>query len=103
MCKQMSTLMSFLLAKPLHSKYITLLQSDRVDRSGSTKWLQQQQHLYILYLYPLCLRYKTRSLPQGCIRPRSRIATFCMHVTAVYRVCEQAEETILHLLSTAPH
>ena len=37
--------MSSLLSKPLHNKYITLLQSDSVpDRSGSTTWLQQHLH-----------------------------------------------------------
>ena len=42
--EQLSTLKSSLLSKPLHGKYTTLLQSDSVDGSGSSKWLQQHLH-----------------------------------------------------------
>ena len=42
--KQMSMLMSALFYKPLHGKYIILLQSDDVDKPGSARWLWQHLH-----------------------------------------------------------
>ena len=94
--RQLSALTSSLLSKPLHGKYITLLQSDSIDKLGSCKWLQQHLHsesestMFAIQDQVIATRvYEAR------IMKKNIPSLLC-------RVCGQAEETILHLLSSCP-
>ena len=94
--KQLSILMSSLISKPLHGKYITLLQCGDVDKPGSARWLQQHLH--------------SESESTVCAIQDQVIATRVYEVkimgkrlpSLMCRVCGQAEETIIHLLSSCP-
>ena len=88
--------MSSLISKPLHGKYITLLQCGDVDKPGSARWLQQHLH--------------SESESTVCAIQDQVIATRVYEVkimgkhlpSLMCRVCGQAEETIVHLLSSCP-
>ena len=94
--EQLSTLKSSLLSNPLHGKYTTLLQSDSVDASGSSKWLQQHLHSEsestVLAIQDQVIAIRVY---EGKIMNKSIPSLLC-------RVYGQAEETILHLLSSCP-
>ena len=87
---------SSLLSKPLHGKYATLLQSDSVDGSGSSKWLQQHLHSEsestVIAIQDQVIATRVY---EAKIMNKSIPSLLC-------RVCGQAEETILHLLSSCP-
>ena len=94
--KQPSSLKSSLLSKPLHGKYTTLLQSDSVDGSGSSKWLQQHLHLeFESTVLAIQDQVIATRVYEAKIMNKSIPSLLC-------RVCGQAEETILHLLSSCP-
>ena len=94
--EQLSTLKSSLLSKPLHGKYATLLRSDSVDGSGSSKWLQQHLHSEsestVIAIQDQVIATRVY---EAKIMNKSIPSLLC-------RVCGQAEETILHLLSSCP-
>ena len=94
--EQLSTMKSSLLSKPLHGKYATLLQSDSVDGSGSSKWLQQHLHSEsestVIAIQDQVIATRVY---EAKIMNKSIPSLLC-------RVCGQAEETILHLLSSCP-
>ena len=92
--EQLSTMKSSLLSKPLHGKYATLLQSDSVDGSGSSKWLQQHLHSESTVIAIQDQVIATR-VYEAKIMNKSIPSLLC-------RVCGQAEETIFHLLSSCP-
>ena len=94
--KQLSTLKSALLSKPLHGKYIALLQSGSIDGSDSAKWLQQHLHSESESTV-LAIRDQVivTRVYEAKIMNKSIPSLLC-------RVCGLAEETILHLLSSCP-
>ena len=93
--KQLSILMSLLVSKPLQSKYITLLESDNVDKPDSAKQLQQHLHsesesaaFAIQDQVIIATRvYKAKIISKHLPSP-------------MCRVCGQVEETIIPLLSS---
>ena len=92
--KQMSMLMSSLTSKPLHGKYITWLQSSDVNKLGSARWLQKHLHLES--------ESTVFAIQDQVIATRvyeARIMNMTLP-SLLCRVCGQAEETIVHLLSS---
>jgi len=88
--------MSSLTSKPLHGKYITWLQSSDVDGPGSARWLQQHLHSES--------EFTVFAIQDQVIATRvyeARIMSMTLP-SLLCRVCRQAEETIVHLLSSCP-
>ena len=88
--------MSALFSKLLHGKYITLPQSDDVDKLGSAMWLWQhldsesESTVFAIQDQVIATR-----IYEAKIMNKSLSSLMC-------RVCGQAEETIIHLLPSCP-
>ena len=89
---EFSQLMGSLLAKPLHGKFQSLLDSEEIDASLSTCWLRQ--HLHSESESTVCAiqdQVISTRVYESKIMGKSVATLSC-------RICGQAEETIIHLL-----
>jgi len=94
--KQLASFNASLIAKPLHGKFFSLLHSDAIDHKRSVRWLTQHLHSEsestVLAIQDQVVA--TRVYENKIMKKRVP--------SILCRVCGQAEETILHLLSACP-
>ena len=83
-----------LTAKPLHGKYFSFLASSGVDNADSTRWLRQHLHsesestIFAMQDQVIATRINEAKI-------------MCKNVPSL-RICDELEETIVHLLTACP-
>ena len=94
--KQSSSLVQRLVAKPLHGKFFSLLASCDIHKGKSTRWLYQHLHSESeSTIFAIQDQVIATRVYEAKVMMKNVPSVMC-------RVCGQAEETILHLLSACP-